>query len=137
MLGWYGMGVACGVLVADVGKSVVYVALFGVQTVWMCDGEVGTAAPGVGRQYTSSSDWQPLGKSSTSKPLLQSSSLSQQYCVCCAICDESVALKLAVMVTLGVALGSIVGVYQDVVKLGAAESARAAETHVETRGLVL
>ena len=135
-MGWYGTGVACGVLVAD-GTSVVYVALFGVQTVWMCDGEVGTAAPGVGKQYTSNSDWQPAGKSSTSMPLLQSSSLSQQYCVCCAICDESVALKLIVIVTLGVAVGFIVGVYQDVVKLGAAESAVVAETHAETRGLVL
>ncbi len=46
-------------------------------------------------------------------------------------------VKLNVIVTLGVALGSIVGVHQDVVKLGAAESAGAAETYVETRGLVL
>ncbi len=76
-MGWYSTGVACGMLVAD-GTLVAYVALFGVHMVWVCDGEVGTAVRGVGKQYTSNSYWQPAGKSSTSKPLLQSSSLSQQ-----------------------------------------------------------
>jgi hypothetical protein len=137
MLGWYGVGVALGALVVVDGTSVMYVALFGVQTAGMRVGDVGTGSPGVGKQYTSSSDWQPLGNSSTSKPLFQSSSLSQQYCVCWASSDASVSLKLAVVVRLGVALRSSVGVYQDVVKLGAAVSAGAAEIHVEKRGLVL
>jgi hypothetical protein len=137
MLGWYGVGVTIGALPVVDGSPVMYVALSGVQTAGICAGEVGTDASGVGKQYTSSSDWHPLGKSSSSNPLAQSSSVSQQYCVRPAMSDETVALKLAVMVTLGVALGSIVGVYQDVEKLGAAVSTVEMEIHVEKRGLVL
>jgi hypothetical protein len=137
MLGWYGVGVAFAPPLVVDGGSEMYVALSGVQRAGMRAGEVGTGAPGVGKQYTSISDWQPPENSSTSKPLFQSSSLSQQYCVCWASSDARVSLKLAVMVRLGVALGSSVGVYQDVVKLGAAVSAGEAEIHVEKRGLVL
>jgi hypothetical protein len=63
---------------------------------------------------------------------LKSSSVSQQYYVYWATSDESVSLKLDVMVILGVAPGSNVGVYQDVVKLGT-EVTAVAETHEAKR----